>query len=82
MKLLKFIAIPVSTLVLLSSCAMPNLTAATGTHCIMTKDGREVMCDGEPVLQEKTGYYRYRTFQKRDGVIRRDDVASIQKRNA
>lgn len=82
MKPLKCLAISAAALTLLSSCAMPNLTASTGTHCIKTKDGREVMCDGEPVLQEKTGYYRYRTFQKRDGVIRQDDVASIEKRSA
>lgn len=40
------------------------------------------MSDGKPLLQKSTGYYRYRTFEKRDAVIRQDDVASIEKRNA
>ena len=49
---------------------------------IRTRDGREVLCDGKPLLQESTGYYRYRTRENRDAVIRKDDVAAIVKRNA
>ncbi len=68
-----------STALILCSCAMPDLTASTGTHCIKLKDGSEVLCDGEPRFQDKTGYYRYRTFQKRDAVVRKDDVLAIEK---
>lgn len=82
MKPLFRLAIASAALMQLSSCALPDLTASTGTYSIKTTDGREVLCNGEPLLQENTGYYRYRTFEKRDAVIRKDDVASIQKRSA
>lgn len=62
---------------LLTSCSMPDMFASTSPHKIRLKDGREVMCSGEPEYQEKTGYYRYRTPDKRDAVIRADDVAGI-----
>lgn len=72
----------IAVLTLLSACAIPDLQSTPGTYCIKTRDGREVLCDGKPLLQESTGYYRYRTRENRDAVIRKDDVASIQKCNA
>jgi hypothetical protein len=62
---------------LLASCSMPDLFASTAPHKIRLKDGREVICSGQPEYQEKTGYYRYRTLDKRDAVIRADEVAGI-----
>ncbi len=62
---------------LLVSCSMPDLFASTTPHKIRLKDGREVLCSGQPEYQEKTGYYRYRTPDKRDAVIRADEVAGI-----
>lgn len=82
MKLKKTLVLLSAAMSLLTSCALPDLQTAPGAYCIKTRDGREVLCDGKPLLQEKTGYYRYRTYEKRDGVIRQDDVASIEKRNA
>lgn len=81
MKSLARHAITAAALTLIPSCAIPNLSQSPGAYTILTRDGRQVMCDGEPVLQESTGYYRYRTPEKRDAVIRQDDVASIQKRS-
>ena len=81
MKLLTRLA-TAAALMMTASCAMPDMKSAPGAYCIKTRDGREVMCNGRPLLQESTGYYRYRTFEKRDGVIRQDDVAAIEKRNA
>jgi hypothetical protein len=72
----------IAALMMTVSCAVPDMNATPGAYCIKTHDGREVMCNGKPQLQESTGYYRYRTFEKRDGVIRQDDVAAIEKRNA
>lgn len=62
---------------LLTSCSMPDMFASTSPHKIRLKDGREVLCSGQPEYQEKTGYYRYRTPDRRDAVIRADDVAGI-----
>jgi len=72
----------ISPAILLCSCSMPNLLASSAPHKIKLKDGREVLCNGEPQYQEKTGYYYYRTPDKRDAVIRADDVAGIQGRDA
>jgi hypothetical protein len=66
----------------LVSCSMPGMFASTTPHKIKLKDGREVPCEGAPLYQEKTGYYRYRTPDKRDAVIRADDVATIVEQRA
>ncbi|MFM7604060.1 MAG: YgdI/YgdR family lipoprotein [Prosthecobacter sp.] len=71
----------IATLMILSACAIPDLQSSPGAYRIKTKDGREVFCHGKPLLQESTGYYRYRTLDNRDAVIRKDDVAVIEKRN-
>lgn len=71
--------LPVVSLV---SCSMPDMFASTTPHKIKLKDGREVPCEGAPQYQEKTGYYRYRTPDKRDAVIRADDVATIVEKRA
>jgi hypothetical protein len=71
--------IPVISLV---SCSVPGMFASTTPHKIKLKDGREVPCEGAPQYQEKTGYYRYRTPDKRDAVIRADDVATIVENRA
>lgn len=63
--------------IFLVSCSMPAMFASTTPHKIKLKDGREVPCEGAPSYQEKTGYYHYRTPDKRDAVIRADDVVTI-----
>jgi hypothetical protein len=47
-------------------------------HKITLKDGREFICKGEPQFVGKTGYYRYRTFQGRDAMLRADEVLMIE----
>lgn len=69
--------LPILPALVLASCSMPDLLVSTSPHKIKLKDGREVLCNGEPQFQEKTGYYRYRTPDKRDAVIRADEVAGI-----
>ncbi|OYW76048.1 MAG: hypothetical protein B7Z37_10575 [Verrucomicrobia bacterium 12-59-8] len=64
------------------SCSMPGMFASSTPHKIKLKDGREVPCEGAPQYQEKTGYYRYRTPDKRDAVIRADDVVTIVEQRA
>lgn len=68
--------------VLLASCSMSDMLVSTSPHKIKLKDGREVLCSGEPQYQSKTGYYYYRTPDKRDAVIRADDVAGIVEKGA
>lgn len=65
-----------------ASCSVPDLFVSAAPHTIKLKDGREVNCAGVPQYQEKTGYYRYRTPDKRDAVIRADDVAGIVEKRA
>jgi hypothetical protein len=48
------------------------------TYKITLKDGREFLAEGEPEYQTKTGYYRYRTFQDRDALLRADEVLLIE----
>lgn len=51
---------------------------STGSYKITLKDGRQYMCKGRPDYQGKTGYYRYRTFQDRDSLLRADEVLMIE----
>jgi len=76
----RFLLIPPA--IILVSCSMPNMFASSTPHKIKLKDGREVPCEGAPQYQEKTGYYRYRTLDKRDAVIRADDVVTIVEKRA
>lgn len=66
----------------LAACSMPSMLASTAPYTIKLKDGREVLSAGEPQYQEKTGYYRYRTPQKRDALIRADEVVKIVEQRA
>jgi hypothetical protein len=59
-------------LFLISSCQ------STGSYKITLKDGREYLCKGPPDFVGKTGYYRYRTFQNRDAMLRADEVLMIE----
>ncbi|MFM2143433.1 MAG: hypothetical protein RLZZ476_1977 [Verrucomicrobiota bacterium] len=68
-----------TTALLLAACAFPKVSGEPGPHLIRKKDGTEIVCKGAPVLQEKTGYYRYKTPDNRDAVIHPDQVVSIVK---
>ena len=81
MKLLTRLA-TAAALMMTTSCAMPDMNSAPGAYCIKTRDGREVMCNGKPLLQESTGYYRYRTFQDRDAMLRADEVLMIEEQGS
>jgi hypothetical protein len=68
--------------VFLAACSMPDLLVSTAPYTIKLRDGREVHSAGVPQYQEKTGYYRYRTPQKRDALIRADEVVKIVEQRA
>lgn len=52
--------------------------SSKSTYKITLKDGREYLSNTRPEYQGKTGYYRYRTFQKRDALLRADEVLMIE----
>lgn len=66
----------VSLAVFLVSCQ------SMGSYKITLKDGRQYLCKGRPEFQGKTGYYRYRTFQDRDALLRADEVLMIEEQGA
>jgi len=66
------------SLLLIFSFAGVACQSAAGNHKISLKDGREFMCKGSPKFVGKTGYYRYKTFQGRDAMLRADEVLMIE----
>jgi hypothetical protein len=66
-------------ILLLTGCQAP---AARGSYKITLKDGREYLSSGRPEYQRKTGYYRYKTFQNRDALLRADEVLMIEEQGA
>ncbi len=69
---------------LLLLCPLLGLAAcqSAGSYKITLKDGREFLSKDQPEYQRKTGYYRYRTFQDRDALLRADEVLMIQEQGA
>jgi hypothetical protein len=64
---------------LLAACSS---SGPAGNYKITLKDGREYLSSSRPQYQGKTGYYRYRTFQKRDALLRADEVLMIEEQGA
>jgi predicted Rossmann fold nucleotide-binding protein DprA/Smf involved in DNA uptake len=65
-------------LVVLSGCQ----SGSRISYKITLKDGREFLSNGPPEFQRKTGYYRYKTFQDRDALLRADEVLLIEEQGA
>ena len=61
---------------LLAACQAP------ATYKITLKDGRQYLCQGPPQFQKKTGYYRYRTLQDRDAMLRADEILAIEEQGS
>jgi hypothetical protein len=71
-----------SSLILASAfCALCSCQS-TGSYKITLKDGRQYLCKGRPEFVTKTGYYRYKTFQDRDAMLRADEVLMIEEQGA
>lgn len=49
------------------------------TYRMTLRDGREFIAASQPQMQRKTGYYRYKTFQGRDALIRAEEVILIER---
>ncbi|SKA94203.1 protein of unknown function [Prosthecobacter debontii] len=67
--------------VILTATLLASCQSAGGSYKITLKDGRQYMCKGRPEYQSKTGYYRYRTFQDRDSLLRADEVLMIEEQD-
>ena len=63
-------------------CLMCSCQSSAGSFKITLKDGRQYLCKGRPEFVTKTGYYRYKTFQDRDALLRADEVLMIEEQGA
>jgi hypothetical protein len=62
-------------------CAAGLLAACGSTQYIMsTKEGRLIVSDGKPDLDEKTGVYTYKDAEGRKTTIQKADVVQIMER--
>lgn len=68
-RVLAFVVMAVS----LSACGSPV------SYRITLRDGRELITASKPVMQGKTGYFRYQNFQGRDALIRAEEVLLIER---
>ena len=66
----------------LTFCCFVSSCQSTGSYKITLKDGRQYLCKGSPDFVGKTGYYRYRTFQDRDAMLRADEVLMIEEQGS
>lgn len=66
----------------LISCLMLCHCQSGSQYVITLKDGREYVSNGIPQYQRKTGYYRYRTPEDRDALLRADEVLAIEEQDS
>ncbi len=58
------------------------LTACGSTQYIMsTKEGRMIVTDGKPRLDERAGMYTYYDSEGKQASIRKDEVTQIMERS-
>ena len=64
-----------------AAAAAVALAACGSTQYIMsTKEGRMIVTEGKPRLDERTGLYTYTDKDGKEGQIRRDDITQIIER--
>ncbi len=57
------------------------LTACGSTQYVMsTREGRMIVTDGKPRLDERTGLYTYTDRDGKEGQIRKEDITQIIER--
>jgi hypothetical protein len=69
-----------SRLVVLLTCAGTLLVSGCGSspYKITLRDGREYLTASRPEFNEKTGYYKFRSQNDRDALIRSDEILMMQ----
>lgn len=50
---------------------------SSSSYKITLRDGREFMASTRPEYNAKTGYYKFRSLQDKDALIRADEVLLI-----
>ena len=55
-------------------CALSLAACGTRHYKITLRDGREFMTASKPVFSAKTGYYKFRGLNEKDGLIRADEI--------
>jgi hypothetical protein len=68
-------------LVSLAAVALTDCGGGPG-YRITLSDGRELLCKGQPEFKRKTGYYKYRSADGRDGLVRADEVMLIEEQGS
>ncbi len=66
----------------LTLAALAALLVACGStqYVMSTKEGRLIVSDGRPELDEKTGTYTYRDSEGRKATIPKADIVQIMER--
>ena len=59
---------------LLLLCVVVVVSCSSPHYKITLKDGREFMTSSQPVFSAKTGYYRFRSPNDKDALIRADEI--------
>ncbi|MGL4752613.1 MAG: YgdI/YgdR family lipoprotein [Aeromonadaceae bacterium] len=57
-----------------------GLVACSSEYIISTKDGRMLVTEGQPKLDDSTGMYIYDDADGRETMIKKDDVVQIMER--
>ncbi len=52
------------------------------SYKITLRDGREIQTLDKPEFKRKTGYYQYRSTEKKDGLVRADEVMLIEEQDS
>jgi hypothetical protein len=63
---------------LILACISMLASCASHSWRIVLRDGREMTAISQPVLQTKTGYYRFHNDRDRDALLREDEVLLIE----
>jgi hypothetical protein len=68
--------------ILTAVAASLTLLAACGStqYIMSTTEGRMIVTDGKPRLDERTGLYTYTDKDGKEGQIRKDDITQIIER--
>ena len=68
------------TMIAVTVVCLVGLVACSSQYVISTKDGRMLVTDNKPKLDETTGMYIYDDEEGRETMVKKDDVVQIMER--
>ena len=68
------------TMIAVTVVCLVGLTACSSQYVISTKDGRMLVTDSKPKLDETTGMYIFDDEEGRETMVKKDDVVQIMER--